>query len=843
MGAPETGTGTELTGTWVTIDISVPDVLTDPLAVIQGLLEALLVVLNIVLAILQVVKAFLIGLLNPLIAIIEAIISEIEGLLQDIRQIGIYINGDYNLLQGPQFEDILGGYQAYERRMIGRLTDRTDPSRPNFSSRVGVLALFTYTSVDVTGIAALIRAVTKLMAFFGRSVPSRSYTTPTSLRVSYGINGQGLAAFGAMSRVVQQGDIPNQANLQWQMAPPPSGTNVRFPSLAPKGFLIEVSTVRDGLLVAYDVPISNQQPDTQNRIYGLAREFKTGLPFRLYGGTYMIDISSFAGIKWDKAPDKSRLYAYKDAGSTVPIPIESLVTTDSTPKFLLQRTFYVKSGFFNTVGPGQGFASVLNAEDMPYDATFELKSDGTVEAIPEANPATTVFVRVSAVTEDVLPFISTEDDKSGPLTAPIPFWFVSARTFTAQVQAMGSGFIQPWVAFNTGDKTDPSYPLTVTFPATTTKDYLDTVALALAVMVLSRSDVEAVGLDEGVFQEGKGGMATGLEDLARYIMPLLLGKNLHRYFSKTTPPATFRARLLRHCRAVANDFYAKSGPMGSLEQVVVNAGEVLNTFTWGETFTPTDYNTTKLAGQTLMESLQDVAPSYGLGLNPLAIGYYGDASEVQLERVPLTREPGFLDQQPGGANIMGRGSVDYAPVIYAKASGGPSVVFCRNVFFQVDGLYAAAATVLNIAAAPTILPANATGGWVAIRLFPQGLPPIEQALAQIIAVVRAIAEGLKGVVDIIIAYIEFLEARIREFQALILRIIGLLDMLLNFDIPSMSALIVTAEGTDGVLAELVQADNKPSDGTTAYGAGVVLMAGGLPSLLLDILTAFFPKQE
>jgi hypothetical protein len=193
-------------------------------------------------------------------------------------------------------------------------------------------------------------------------------------------------------------------------------------------------------------------------------------------------------------------------------------------------------------------------------------------------------------------------------------------------------------------------------------------------------------------------------------------------------------------------------------------------------------------------------------------------------------------------------------VVYKNLSSTPRAVdYCRNVFIAAASIsegsgggdvHGAALFVLNIASAPfTKLRNPESGSWIAIRLFPQGLPAVEAALDQILEWVKAIAEGISGIVDIIIAYIEFLEARILELEALISRIIALLNSLALFELPSVNGLVVTGAGTDGILTGLVTAEDKPFDGPEAYGGGLVVLAGGLPSILVEILKAFFPESQ
>lgn len=948
MGLPETGVG-EVSGQWYTVQPGVPDSLTDALDVIQGLVEALLIILNTVLSILQVVKAFLIGFLDPLSAIIDVIIEEIQSLLDDIRNIGIYIA--YDEVQ-PTHENLLGGYQAYERRMIGRLTNRRDPTRPDFSSRTGVIAIFIYVSADTSSIQRLIATIQKILAFFGQRVPTRAYTTPTNLQVTYGTDGLPLSEYGSLAKSLSGGDTPNAANLTWGMAPPPSGTPVKFPWLAPKGFLVEVSTLPDGLLLAFDTVAGNIQPESSaGRVYGLVRDPKTGLPFRLYGGAYMLDVEDLEDPVFESDQDftttHTRFYGIKDTASNVPIPIDLLYDVVQD-RFYLQRTFFVRGGTLKLTGPGQSFATTLKAEDMPYTCDFEMDGDRVRIVSGSEALADTVFVRVSAVTEEVADRVST----SGPLTSPLNFWTLSSANIVAGAQGLGQVTLN--TTYSPDDKTEPSAPLTVTFPSGDTQAYLEALTASLVVLALARCDLpcsyeedpatqalssaealsayeaeetrltnlrgqlteaqdrlsdltneglnpdfdtdtlidavaeveaeiagisESIALQEAVLREkeaaleeaaayedafpefllGKTGLSTGLEQISSYLMFLMLGRNPENYFRKPEQVGTFREDILKRARRTANYLYQQTGPMGDMEAFVVELAEPLLSFKWSDA----NPNWPDL---TLLESLEDSSINSGVALNPMASG----SSSVRLTKermrsLTIDREPGFLVKQDENAMItkvgredsvfmMGRGSADWSPIVYDDDK--QHIAFCRNVFFDAD-LYGTVGAVLNVAASTALLPAEG-GAWRSFRLFPQGLPAVERALNQIIVWAETLKQGISGVVEVILAYIEFLEARILELQNFILRLNGLLDLLLSLDMPSANALIVTGNGTTGIVQALASADNKPSDSssitsyvdsdgeykfTGAYGAGIVIVAGGLPSLLGELLQSFFPEES
>ena len=100
----------------------------------------------------------------------------------------------------------------------------------------------------------------------------------------------------------------------------------------------------------------------------------------------------------------------------------------------------------------------------------------------------------------------------------------------------------------------------------------------------------------------------------------------------------------------------------------------------------------------------------------------------------------------------------------------------------------------------------------------------------------ALLSALDGVIERIIAYIEAVQARIYQFQALIEWIRSLIKSL-DFALPSASGLVVVANGTDGVLMDLISAGNKPADDPQSMGCGLIVVAGGVPMLLLDLFAA------
>ena len=870
---------------WETIQIELPSAITDIATVLDDLVGALLAILDVVRAVLDVVKAFLVSLIDPITAIVDAIVSAIESLLKDIAQMGVYVAGDLNSTY--PFDDLLGGYAAFERRMMGLLTDRSDPTRPAFSSNTEVVAVFLYSTGDSSTLADVLAFIESVRKFFGIPGKTKAFPVATGLTVTYGAETTGVGAFEQIGAILQKGSSPSVANVRWKMSAPATRQAASILP-TPPGFLIEVSTVPDGLFLAYQTPVSQSELDKDGKPHmrpGLVSN-PDGSPFKLYGGKgiFVLDDAlrwtvDDAGSTFTPQPDSglngtTTVYLYQSSADNVPIPYDAL---SMGGKYVYQRTFFVDQSFLGqSISPGQPLSVTLKAEDMPYTATVEDagNEDGSVKVTVSESPAQEVYVRVSAVSKDV---------KSLGTSTGLVSRFAWALT-TGQIIAGSSQIVTPMCTadfdpdskVSLSSKGDPSAPLKVTFVDTSTSDYMDTVVTALLVMILSRSDLVAVGIGEVAFNDDIGGQPTGMEDVAQYIIPKILGKNPSKYFTKGgIDPTSFRSNLLQRCRIFAEGLLAQTGvPPTAVRDLVtgftvttLNGGDkVLADVLWQDLADTISLN----LAVTIRDSMDRTTSfgqsvQFGVASNPLSIGIDATfmGSHIGGDGYTLTRSPGFLDSSlrgdtSGTISAMWGGSADGSPILYSQSNSGDRSVtmeFCRNIFLANPTILTVSTQVLSIAAAP-FLHRNVpgVGHWHAYRLFPHGLPNIEAFFSEITKFLDSITAGIKGVTDTIVAYIDFIESRILELEALLQRIEALLDLTLSLNVPKSSGLVVTAAGTDGILQALVTAQNKPSDssaitnyidlsGTThtggTYGVGVVLVAGGLPTVVAELFQALF----
>jgi len=923
-------------GDWATLKFEIPDFIKDIAAAINSVAEILITFLDIGLTVLRFVKSFLIAFLDPIKAIVEAILAQIRALIDALRKIGAYLTSDYPLLT-PPYPDLIGGYADFERRMIGKLTDRTDPTRPDTSGQIKTLAAFFYVSADFTEIQRLIETIKKILKFFNQTFTlGGGPPTPAITGVKYGFaggtgfTGAYTAAYDSLVAVFRDGTPPDVAEVAWQLTPNTVVSEyLPTPPFPPGGFLVTVSTLPEGIRLVYDRPDKNRgdasshaapSKKMQPRDYGPVLELDSGRPAILHGGADMIlwdwAFTYNKPLKGDTlAPGFTRIYGLSPDNEVIPLDL-----IKQGDVYLFQRTFWVESFARVLDWMSGGYTYALEYDQMPHIADVQTNSDGTV-ALVDRGPASTFYVRIASCTEDVIKNRSFKYDL---------FSYAPMRDAGMPVQVPLRG------AENTSAF---SQPFKVTFPSVDTAEYLKAVETALAVLVLSRADMpvldeltEVPDSQKKLAEEGQlmiPGVAlqrTGLEGLKSLIRLLYIETDIVTESKRRGEnPRDFRVSLRNRIHRLVLDLYERTGPMPDIEARVVEQTGALRNVTWkqllkeaGETGIANWWAGTDM---TILESI-DVhaeesdahaeADDYGVALNPYCIGVTepttnelffvdglirgrsphfivtqlgGDVPVVRstssaAETVKLLSSGDYFMQQfyaqfvrndgklevpddfyDGVTQVIQRGrkdgSGDMAPVFYSDKSQMQSMsgtstlpgsnvgmVFCRDIFSKAEGnrIFGQAALALGIAAsaAKNLGP----GQWVSVR-FLASFPGLEGIFDTLLRWLEGIAEALKGVIDQIIKYIEFLESRLVELQQLIRRINALIQSILGFvfQIPSCSALLLLSNGTDGVLSDFVTAGNKPYDSPLAYGAGVAAVMPLIPGAPIDFLLNFFVRSD
>jgi len=885
MANPEQGPQEQgIVGTWQTISLEIPDFLEPVREAIDAFFSFLIQILNILLQVLEILKVFATGLLDPLIALIEAIRDLIEALLNDLRQLGIYIHGDFYALEGPDFQALKGGYLTYEGRMVARLQDTQDPNRPDISEFSTCIAVFLFVQTDIRGINRIVQLIRSILSLFNRQYPlPRMQNRVVNIQATYGYDGATIFSFnkGFFRSELFDKESPddsinnpyNAVNLTWQMAPIPGAPFPDTPIMPPAGFLVEFSTLEQPIKLvaerviegsAQDMDLQNQPAKTE--VVELLNEDEE--PILLRGGAQQLDISG--SINFNDAVDfqgefKSdavRVYGLRNLNDQSPIPLDLLQEGD---KNFIQKTFFVPLAQ-NLFFPGKGFGATFLFDDMPFAADFELNTGlipgqkGRVQRRNDNRQPERFFVRVRAVNRSVR---SATDYQYSINTNVL-------RDRDGPVAGMKS---PSEVDFN--DAGPPSDVTPILFPDASTQLYLRAVGEALAVMALARADLPlllgrngSVGfppigpLKDGTVDpywetyEGRTNKSTQLEQIAKFMMIRITGRRqIKKFFEKAgSSPAQFRRKLFINCINYTNRLLTQNlPPLAARDLAIARAEDLLNfqiAFTENGYQVSTDPNFSSffedLPSGTPLELLQDNDLQQGIAPNPLSLGI-GDSRAAERIRgdinneTVLAREPHFFFAAPPGSTV-GRGSVDMAPVVYSRSNNQlEQIDFFRNLV--PDSVYEGAAFVLQVAAGPAVRPQER--GWIAFRVFPQGIPAIDRFFDQILSLLRSIQAAIESIAETIVRYIEFLQSRIRELQAFLNRINALIQRLLRFffSITPAAGLVVVAPGTDGITTALIGSQNKPigppNPESDSYGGGIVLFAGGIPNLAIDVFRALF----
>jgi len=861
---------------WVTVEVNLDPILApvDPiLTVVDNVLGFLITLLNITQTILNVLKVFLVGFLDPLRSLVELIIAEIRALIRDLRQLGLYLTGDWDLLSSDdKFSNVLGGYQAYERRMIGRLQDRTDPYRPDFSSSSVTLGAFFYTSSG--DINELIRVINAFLRFFGQpqlAAGGSPYGRPTAPEMKYGVQGQSQGAFKDLGTLSQgQGTVPDQVSVTWQMPASAGGIGQLF-NPAPKGFLIHVSTIPDGLNVLGLTPKDDKSGRVADlpRVQAAAVDPTTNGPLKLYGGIADIGVpgSDFATVEKDN-PRAPILVLQKDQNT--PLIFPSLLSQRQGPP-LLANTYYVKTSFLTRMGPGTSYTATFSQSELPRGASFQAGANGFAILDGTFRPNTYWF-RIRALTEDYVDALGLDD---ASLRNPVSVYENSqVRLFRFSqegLRASRNGVLVPEPpGLNGGTTLTPnsftaaSSPGVADFPSADQISYIRAVQAAVALAILCRADLtEAVTTSEYVvfsyntYNPGYG--LLGLEGAGR---DLLARYGVDQTFFQGNRPSAFRRKMRWVLNQIAADLQTRGAPPETVARAVLLDASPLLSFKWSQM-------DAAYPALTILQSI-NAAPvvtvganqaipadeTQGLGGNPYCRSIHKKvlrsiySSPKSLNEVP--DRPPSLQLTEGAETrrakgdftwVSGEGSADFSPIIFndsiplPEGGTGTQVEYIRNAFLARMGFWnvlESATAVLQLAAAPISRPVGDTK-WIAIRLMPQVLIPLDDLLERLDRFMQGILDGLVGIIDKIVAYIEAIQARIYQLQALLEQIRALLRSLTFFALPSVSGLVIVESGTDGITAGLVTAGNKPQDAYSSYGAGIAIVAGGLPSVLLELL--------
>ena len=570
-------------------------------AKVDTIAKFLIAALEVVNTIMEVIKAFLVGIADPLSALIKKLMEEIKKLLRDLSQLGLYATGDWKVLQQGRFsqrmKNLLGGYSGAEKRMIGRLTDRSDPGRPNLSSGSYVFGFMLFASADSEMIGSLLKTIELIMKLlkFGRLGDVQSPIT--NVTVSYMSNDPTYAP--THGKIFNK---PAEIEVSWKQASGYSAMGVTLPTIPAEGFIIEVSTEVAGMPLMLCRKKNTAQPAQSGAsqeelvpLYG-----KDGHPVVLYGGHDRVGLVEM--LKYTNATDKEGKrkngYSYVVAShravpssegigpALVPLELMKDVSNPDLPKYFFQRSFIYSTatGFMKT-GPGAPHSFTIKHEQLPVNAKIEGKGSDMKLVEDTENPPATFAIRIAAVPDDLkMRGADYNDGKFEPLD-----YDLSYQVPKSDVDSEERVVIEPIGKIEKFCK-----PVNVVIPRENTQLFMETLQAALLVLILSRPDLDP---DDGT--EGRYTIrSTGFDKNGTLeILNKVLRMSGVKFFKNVEDPKAFERKLKRHVKRMASKIIDFIGPLPiTVEQLTIDNTTTLREWKWR------DYDL-ELPDLTLLESV------------------------------------------------------------------------------------------------------------------------------------------------------------------------------------------------------------------------------------------------
>ena len=225
---------------------------------VRGVLETLLVFMEVLKTILQTIKAFLIDFGNPIRLLVEALVKLITDLFESLKRSGLYGYYDVpNPLRDPSFKSHFGGYQAFLGRWKASLLDTRDMNRPQ-PVKGALQGGFVMLVVDADGPVQLIRLIMALLEFFGQEFRFPRYLPPANFKVMpLGSSGDPILSVTKLFS-----DPPKAIELSWSLGSQTGSPDPSFTGMAanlanefnPPNWLIERAEVSptQEITVEYD---------------------------------------------------------------------------------------------------------------------------------------------------------------------------------------------------------------------------------------------------------------------------------------------------------------------------------------------------------------------------------------------------------------------------------------------------------------------------------------------------------------------------------------------------------------------------------------------------------------
>jgi len=867
---------------WGGASIEVPPPFLEPIiTAINDTLELLVVFLDIVLIIIEICKVFVLGLLSPMLAILDALIALVESLANDLRKAGLYLRGDWDTWVNASdwkaaLQELEGGYGAFEARAFNWLIDSTDPSRPDFSTASGVLGLFFYMGVDYSDLIKAYNAIMGLVKFFSNVGGGKFLQTPADVKYEF------VSEFGFGGNLKDHWESPDspptRANLTWGFsASPAKPYSMPLTPLPPECCIVEISTFPGGWWPGYSRPQAGGTGPAGKKENGFIQApiEVGGGPLRIFGGSAcLVKDKQYLGtgngpVTTPAGPGQQGVWLVKGPQDKEPVYLNELIKAEASqggPIGQKQHVIHMNAAtrfFF----PEYKFKLVQ--EEMPY----AIKSVASGKPTPEDEPARDVWVSIASggegVGHDGAPkWMGDEEKNEGQSGFEIINIANPAKPVTCRV------WPEP------ASRSRSSQEIKISFPSDAKKKFMQMVQNAAVIALLCRGDLDAESQKEAPF----GQAVTNFLPLAGKLNKALGGI---APWSDWSPGIESRTKLAVAANAIAEEFTRMSSGIpeavfeGLVEQhssALLFPMEMLE-FNGTSLFTADGSDVSKSIGSGVPEpgymfaveeakkltiyehcnrfnTFSEATPGVHMmrlawcwnfksaldGCNPrwatdAFLGIQAATYSIQQLDANMDNVPVFVGMKKTAMSRADMAKLNDEQWVTKFREGNAVAIPARNLFSK--DVLNSALTVLNVA---TRL--SSEGKWIVIRPLDTFLQPVEEFIEKLLQFLKGLREGLLAIIQQILNYIKMIESRIMQIQQLIRRIQGILRMLSDFKISAdFQMLVVTGAGTQGLISEFMTAESKPDGGPEEVGHGAVVVAGGLPLVILDLIKAIIAAKE
>jgi hypothetical protein len=734
----------------------------------------------------------LLGLFEPpILILLGQIIETLEDLKADLLKAGLYWTWDRDvkvLFSEPQ--KLMGGYPAFEERMVAKLTNELDRTRPDFTSSTDVLALTFHVGVsDVGKVIRLWKILYPLLNLFD-SKEDKSLPAPFLTQIAYYKTFAGVQ-IELPPQEMSRDNFPEGFRVKWDL-PLPANRNPIFPSLVipPPTFLILVSARKNplplefSLTVKSDTSVSSTDKRTQGAVKGNYTDSRFAPLFATDNGT-----SPRKGVPF---------YSYRsdDDGSIGNLPFTTVQGGAETKVFKYHP---------------EESASLFFEQDISFSDLEDLVK------------------------------LNLSKTEGGNFVGETPYkYYFTLCSYTEESVDANYNLINLKVVKEgdvvtqsiTGSISKPSRQLVGSVTKQSLLDYQDALLNSLALFIICRLDRE-----EDIYGpfENLEVVSNPLTIKRRQGILELVGttsKDLDAL--KKLSPQGYKDKVNELIIAGLDRYNQKGGSFLAetldIDYTTINEGRIGTT----KVSTPLELLESPYAYFNLISRTADLTSFLELISTFSASSCLSSCSPCIITSDKLIRdkfEGGKLQDNYDNLEIYAE---EYADTVYTS----------RDYY---KDLMPIVAKVFN--AVPTST--EAVGEWNNALFFDTFDIPITKFIDLMVTFFQDLKKSVASIVGTIEQYIAVLNKRIDEIQRLVNEIKRIIDLILSFRFPSgLDMLLTLSQGTNGVVSDLTNSKKKPqsefveTNPQDALSAGAMLVfSGGTPAIVRELIEKLVGGEE